>query len=99
MEEVEGQQIDAGTGLRRAERAVRGDLPEETVLLNVDSGKAVRLNATGAWCWEKLTEPRAVGELADGLAQEFGVDSERALADVRAFASDLFGRGLLEVEG
>jgi hypothetical protein len=91
-----GERIDAKTELHRAERAVRGELPEETVLLNVDTGKAVRLNATGAWCWERLSAPSSVGDLAAGLAQEFVVEPERALEDVSGFASELLGRGLLE---
>lgn len=99
MRRVEKHGIDAKTSLRRTERAVHGELPEETVLLDVDKGAAVRLNATGAWCWRRLAEPRRVGDLADGLAQEFGVESARALEDVREFASELLDRGLLEADG
>ncbi len=88
-------EIEAGTTLRRTERAVRGDLPEETVLLDVDAGIAVRLNSTGAWIWDQLEQPRRVGELASGLANRFEIDEGRALSDVVAFAREMARRELL----
>jgi len=87
--------IEAGTTLRRTDRAVHGDLPEETVLLDIDAGTAVRLNSTGAWIWEQLEQPRQVDELASGLAERFEIDKGRALGDVVAFAREMARRELL----
>jgi Coenzyme PQQ synthesis protein D (PqqD) len=92
---VEGTPIDAGTTLSRTDRAVHGDLPEETVLLDVDAGTAVRLNPTGAWIWERLAEPCRVSELASGLSERFEIDEGRALDDVVAFAREMQRRELL----
>lgn len=92
---MEGMTITAETTLQRTERAVHGDLPEETVLLDVDAGTAVRLNSTGAWIWEQLQQPRQVDELAGGLAQRFEIDEDRALDDVIAFAREMARRELL----
>lgn len=92
---MDGVQIGADTTLRRTERAVHGELPEETVLLDVDSGTAVRLNTTGAWIWGQLEQPRRVADLATGLAERFGVDRSRAFADVVAFAREMTRRELL----
>jgi hypothetical protein len=88
-------QIGAETTLQRTERAVHGELPEETVLLDIDSGAAVRLNTTGAWIWDQLEQPRRVGDLADGLAEHFEIDQSRALGDVVAFAREMTRRELL----
>jgi hypothetical protein len=87
--------IEAETTLRRTERAVHGDLPEEAVLLDVDSGVALRLNSTGAWIWEQLEQPQAVEQLARGLSQRFEIDEARALDDVVAFAREMTRRELL----
>jgi hypothetical protein len=87
--------IEAETTLSRTDRAVHGDLPEETVLLDVDAGTAVRLNSTGAWIWDQLEEPHQVGELARGLAERFEIDEGRALGDVVAFAREMARRELL----
>lgn len=92
---MEGTQIKSATTLRRTERAVHGDLPEETVLLDIDAGTAVRLNATGAWIWEQLEQPRQVSDLATGLAQRFEIDGSRAHDDVVAFAREMMRRDLL----
>jgi hypothetical protein len=88
-------QIGAETTLQRTERAVHGELPEETVLLDVDSGTAVRLNTTGAWIWGQLEQSRRVSDLADGLAERFEIDATRALDDVVAFAREMVRRDLL----
>lgn len=92
---MEGTKIEAGTTLQRTDRAVHGDLPEETVLLDVDAGTAVRLNSTGAWIWDQLERPRQVNELASGLAERFEIDETRALGDVIAFAREMERRELL----
>lgn len=94
---MDGVQIGAETTLQRTERAVHGELPEETVLLDVDSGTAVRLNTTGAWIWGQLDQPRKVADLAAGLAERFEVDEARALGDVLAFAREMSRRELLAV--
>lgn len=94
---MEGAKIEAGTALRRAERAVHGDLPEESVLLDVEEGVAVRLNRTGSLLWEELEEPRRVEDLARTLSERFGVEEGFALDDVVAFAREMVGRNLLEV--
>ena len=93
---MSASEIGPDTSLHRAERAVHGELPEETVLLDLEDKIAVRLNQTGAWLWERLEQPRTVSELADGLAAEFGIDRDRALDDVSAWAADLQRRSLLE---
>ena len=92
---MEGTQIAAETTLRRTERAVHGDLPEETVLLDVDAGVALRLNSTGAWIWEQLEQPQPVATLARGLAERFEIDEGRALDDVVAFAREMTRRELM----
>jgi hypothetical protein len=88
-------QIEADTTLRRTERAVYGDVPGETVLLDVDADIALRLNSTGAWIWEQLDQPQPVAQLARGLAERFEIDEGRALDDVVAFAREMTRRELM----
>ncbi|HEY0392818.1 MAG TPA: PqqD family protein [Solirubrobacterales bacterium] len=88
-------QIEAETKLRRTERVVYGDVPGETVLLDVDADIALRLNSTGAWIWEQLEQSQSVGQLARGLAERFEIDEGRARDDVVAFAREMTRRGLL----
>jgi hypothetical protein len=94
---MEAAGLDATTVLRRADGVALGELPEEAVLLDIEEGSAVRLNASGSWLWGRLDRPASVGDLAAELAECFGIGAERAEADVSAFARDLLGRGLIEL--
>lgn len=94
---MRGVQIEADTTLRRAERAVHGDLPEESVLLDIEDGVAVRLNRTASLLWEELERPQRVEDLACALSERFGVEKDSALIDVIAFGREMVGRNLLEV--
>ena len=96
---VAGPSLRPESVIARSDRAVHGELPEETVLVDLQTGRSLRLNSTGAWIWKRLERPAPVGELADELAETFGIDPDRASEDVRRFAGDLAGRGLLEVTG
>ncbi len=91
-------EIDADVLLRRAERAVHGELPEESVLLDVEGNVAYRLNATGAALWGELERPADLGSLAQSLVERYGIPPEQALGDARRFAAALADRGLIEIE-
>ena len=95
---MEGAEIGPETMLSRTDRAVHGELPEETVLLDLEDGVAVRLNPSGAWLWEQLERPASVADLATALSARFQIDEGQALADVTAFAADLNGRSLLAAD-
>lgn len=90
-------EIAEETVLRRSPEAVEGDLPEESVLLHVSKGVALRINATAAWLWAQIAEPASVGDVAERLAAHAGIERERAVADVTSFAADLASRGFLEL--
>lgn len=90
------EQIGPETKLQRTARAVHGDLPEETVLLDVEDGVAVRLNPSGAFLWAELEQPATVLDLAHGLSERFSIGDERALGDTIAFAREMVRRDLLD---
>src|SRR5690606_4979957 len=57
---------------------------EGAVLLHLGSGACFRLNATAADICQKLGEGRPVEAIASDLALRFGIDFDRARADVEA---------------
>jgi len=85
------------TTLLRHPSAVVGPLPGETILLRVDTGTTLRLNATATWIWEQLAEPMELGELADRLAAHYVIDMERADEDARRLAADLVEREFVQL--
>lgn len=57
----------------------------------------IRMNSTGAFIWQKLTEgDKDADMLADLLVSEYEVERERAMGDVLAFLSKLREAHLLD---
>lgn len=68
---------------------------EEIVVLDLDGSVYLKLNGSGRMLWELLTDPSDEESLAAALVGGYGIDKERAAADVGAFLADLRQRGLL----
>jgi Coenzyme PQQ synthesis protein D (PqqD) len=74
-------------------------LLDETVILDPQTDRYTRLNATGSRLWEELGEaPSTAGRLAAALVEEFRVPESRALGDVASFLGELERRGLVTLE-
>jgi hypothetical protein len=69
----------------------------EAVLVDPKQGMVRVLNPTGARIWELIDGQGTVAGLAAALAEEYGIDSARAQADVLVFCDDLVRRGVLSV--
>jgi hypothetical protein len=68
----------------------------ETVLLNLESGRYFGLNATAGRMLEELVNAPTVRDAATRLAEDFGQPYEAIEDDVRTFCLDLESRGLIE---
>jgi len=71
---------------------------EETVVLNLESGRYHGLNRTAGRMLELLGELGEVEAVALQLADETGAPQEQVGADIHAFCESLAERGLIEVE-
>jgi coenzyme PQQ synthesis protein D (PqqD) len=71
------------------------DVDGEIVALDEHAAVYLAANPAGAIVWRSLAQGATRGQLADELVREFGIDADRAHADVDAFLADLGGRGLL----
>ncbi len=86
--------------MRRSPDALAEEVGGTTVVLDPVADRYCRLNGTGGFLFERLAGGAATpSQLAADLAAEAGIDPDRALADVLAFARDLAARGLLDVSG
>ncbi len=83
--------------VRQADRVAARVVGGKAVVVVVDRGKLHTLNATGTFAWERC-DGRTVGELADALAEAWGIDRTQALSDVRRFVEELAAAGALLVE-
>jgi hypothetical protein len=81
--------------LRSGELSWR-EIDGEVVAIDVQSSTYFSANSSGALLWQMLSEGATRDELAERLTATFGIERERADADVDAFVDALGSRGLLE---
>lgn len=72
-------------------RAIDGEI----VAVDVSDSTYLSANASGTLLWEMLAAGASRPELAERLVARFGIDRQRADADVDAFIAALESRGLL----
>jgi hypothetical protein len=68
----------------------------EVVALDEREALYLAANPAGAILWRALAGGSTHDGLVNGLVEEFGIDADRASADVDAFLADLRERGLLD---
>ena len=88
--------------MKRKEGFVLREVCGEKVIVGeglgaVDFGKLVSINDTAAWIWNEAGE---LGEfdaksMADALCEEYEVDAERALNDVKALLAQWQELGII----
>ena len=86
------------TRIARREGLIVESLSGQTVILDPERDRYLRLNETGGMLWEALAEPRTLDQLASQLAAEAGIDSERAATDAAAFVRGLLDAGAARIE-
>lgn len=67
----------------------------EVIALRHESSEYLSTNGTGTLIWTALADGASRLELAELLVSRFGIDADRAAADVDAFVDLLASRGLL----
>jgi len=75
------------------------DLKGMVAILNSDTGLFYNLNESGAILWQHLNEPRTVEELAEILAQKYGLKPEGSRKDTEAIVEQMLSAGILQVVG
>lgn len=61
-----------------------------------DFNGIIRLNETGRFLWEQLSEDKTEEQLTAALLEHYEVSEDKAKADVKAFADKLRGAQLVD---
>ncbi len=77
------------------ENVLAREVEGETVILDMRSQRYVGGNRSVTVLWPLLEQGASRERLADRLVEEFGVERERAMADVAAFIAQLTDLGLV----
>jgi Coenzyme PQQ synthesis protein D (PqqD) len=67
----------------------------DVVVLDLEGSVYLKLNGSARVLWERLAEPCNEAELIAALVERYGIEEERAAADVGGFLADLRQRNLL----
>jgi hypothetical protein len=87
------EEVTATTRVARCDGLVAEQMEDGIVMLDPESDRYLRLNATGRLIWEALAEPATVAELARVLSERSGISRERAEADASEFIEGLIEFG------
>jgi|tagenome__1003787_1003787.scaffolds.fasta_scaffold20764832_3 coenzyme PQQ synthesis protein D (PqqD) len=80
------------------EHVFRRGFPEETVALNLDSGRYHGLNPVAARMLETAADQATIGAAVPLLAEEFGQPQDVIARDLQQLCRDLLDRGLVQLE-
>jgi hypothetical protein len=73
-------------------------MEDETVLLNLSTGRYYTLNQLGSVIWEHCTGHSTISDIHAVLCDRFDVAPERALNDLVTLVNHLIQEGLLQQE-
>ncbi len=87
------EKVSATTRIARSDGLVAEQMEGGIVMLDPETDRYLRLNATGRLIWEALAEPATLAELAGVLSERSGISTERAEADATTFIEGLIEFG------
>lgn len=68
------------------------------IVVNVQEGKVHELNASAAWLWERLSEPKDATEVVELFCEQYDVSIYTAHKDVESILKQMVQCGLLVAE-
>jgi hypothetical protein len=81
----------------RNSKTISGRLHDEMVMMDMEQGKYFSLNQTATAIWELLEDPLTMEELCDRLTEEYEVDMERCLEEVKEYIDEMTKLGLIKI--
>ena len=87
------ERVNATTRIARTDGLVTEPMDGGIVMLDPESDRYLRLNASGRLIWEALAEPATVEEVTQLLSERSGISRERAEADATTFINELIDFG------
>jgi hypothetical protein len=88
----------AGAKVRVPAYVVYRDFAEETVMLNLRTGKYHGLNRPGGMILDCLEKAPTVSSAVEEIAKRYGKDAEEIEQDVYEFCVDMLQRSLIELD-
>lgn len=74
---------------RAADRVVARAIGDETLLLDLETGRYFDLDDSGSFVWSRLAAGAPLEEIVDSLASTFDAPRARLAADLEGFVAEL----------
>jgi hypothetical protein len=91
--------LNAAAKLRRSDKWLSTEHDGNVIMMDSENGRFLGLNATASLIWRLLDVPRTLGELGASLAEDYSVDAEQAVNDMRPLITDLLDQRALALAG
>ncbi|MEW6359202.1 MAG: PqqD family protein [Planctomycetota bacterium] len=89
--------ITPDTTIRRTSNAASRDIAGEVIILSAKDSMLHTLDEVGSAIWNLIESPRKVGEIIDGLLDQYKVERDVLQKDVIEFLGLLMDRKLVEI--
>ena len=97
IERTRGWQISEFDSIERVGSQVSCELDGETIILGLADGIYYGLDPVGTRIWEILQERKTLNEIRDILLEEFDVEADVCMRELKELLQDLLVKGLIEV--
>ena len=95
---VEKTGMNESTTVTAVEECLATTLDGESVVLHMDAGEYYGFNDVATYIWDRIQEPRTVGEICELVSSEYDVSYERSREHTSALLAELDEKGLVETE-
>ncbi len=89
--------IDVHTRIRRKPEIITTEIDGEIVMMNMETGHYIALNAVGSRIWQLLEQPLTTMELITVLSDEYNVSEEMCRQDVLEYLYALYHSKLINL--
>jgi predicted RND superfamily exporter protein len=92
---MENRSSDQRTKYTRNSRTISGRLHDELVMMDLEQGKYFSLNPVATRIWDLLEKEKTLDELCALLTEEYDVESNQCMDEVRELLEEMEKLGLV----
>lgn len=90
--------IAKDTVIERNKQILTTTIEDRLVMMNIEKGNYLGMNAMGKKIWEMIEKPRTVESLCSDLLKQYDIDLEPCFTKVTCFLEQLDKAGLIETK-
>ncbi len=79
-----------------SENQINTQLEQDTVILNIATGKYFSLTGVASFIWKYIQEGKSFQEIHEQVMQNYAVTTEQSLEDLTTFITNMHQAGLIQ---